>query len=182
MSRSLITVIDKSLIPAIIMVLSKFLGIILIGSLLQLPVHFLVLSPQLFNLSTITSSTGVVTLSTYSDMIMFTVIALGFLVVNIKAWYFHNSHLSIATIARLADLNLLHIIQSSFEIYHTGIVWFIFNWLSICVILFNVLSGKTEIWLLLVALFFSICLTIILFKDLINEVDLAKKKLLYSKI
>jgi hypothetical protein len=100
----------------------------------------------------------------------------GMTILIFQALVLHKSHISSEVIFKLAKNNLLSLIKSSYYIYHSGVVWLIFMWLASLLIGINALKGATYIWVLLLALVFSISYSIIFVKDLFSEIKLIKNE------
>ena len=176
MSISFIKLIDYSLFPAIILVLGKLIGVFFIAALFSIKIEIINFSSAIFAFETVVSATDLPVVSSYSDLLTFIIMAFGFAIIIINAVYFHDSHISIATLNKLIKNNLLSLLKGSFELYHSGTVWLIFLWLANLLILFNVIMQRTYLWILLITVIFSISLTLIYLRDLFKEVSLLKKK------
>lgn len=174
MSNSLIKLIELSLLPAAVLILGKFLGIYLTASLFGLELGFRQTDSVFTSLQPVTSVAGVATLSTYSDLFMFVFVSVGFLITLVFALYFHDTHFEANTFAKLVKINLVSLLRSSYQVYHAGVVWLIFTWLCNLVILFNVIAGSTEGWILAVTVVSSLILTAMLYRDFEKEIELAK--------
>jgi len=175
MSKSLIKLLDNALLPSALMVVSKFVGIFLIIRLFGLEWSIQETPNNIFSFQTVLSSQDVVLVTSYSDLIMFSILAIGFSVNILKAIFLHNSHISSELLNRLASVNLLTLIKNSYEIYHSASVWLIFMWIAALISLSNALSGSTFGWVGITTLIVSILLTVIFFQDVYKEVEYAKE-------
>lgn len=182
MSNSLVKLIDTSLLPAIFIVFGKFMGIFLVSKIFGIDVSIVSSTEALISFKSLVASDELLTLVSYSDLFMFAVVSVGFLILIFRSVYLHDTHVDVATVTKLAKYNLLSLIKTSYELYHEGITWLIFTWLAELLIWINVLSGKAYPWVGLLTTMFSIILTIILFRDLFNEVELTKKKLIRNAL
>ncbi|MCA9383040.1 hypothetical protein KC909_01620 [Candidatus Dojkabacteria bacterium] len=180
MSNSLVKLIDNSLLPAILIIFGKFLGIYLANFIFGAEIGITSNSTGVFSFQTVTTQEDLVLVSTFSDLFMFSLVALGFIINLVNAVFFHNSHINVNLVAKLAHLNLLSIVKSSYELYHSGVTWFIFTWVASFLVLFNVALGKTTGWTGIVVVLFSIALSVALFRDLLKEIELSKKKLMQN--
>ena len=175
MSKSLIKLIDYSLLPAALLVVGKFMVLYLTINIFSLDWGIKTIPNSLFSVRPIFYSEDVIIASTYSDVIMFLFIVTGFSFVLIQALVFHNSHVSPKILAKLASHNLLGLIKNTFEIYHKAAIWTLFVWISNFLILINVLTGKTGSWVLIFSLACTILLTVFLIRDTTNEIEISKK-------
>jgi len=176
MSNSLFKLIDYSLIPAALMVVGKLVGIFLIAGLFSIHIEVRTLANALFAFETLVAPDDLPLISSYSDLFAFALMAFGFAFILISALYFHESHMQISTLNKLAKFDMLSLIKGSFELYHSGFVWLIFLWLANLLILINVSLQRTYLWTFIVTSVFAMALTIIFLKDLLQEVQLARKK------
>lgn len=181
MSNSLIKLIDNSLLPAILIVVGKLLGIYIFSGLFNTQIGLQQNLNSLVSFRPVVIAGDLLQISTYSDVLMFTLVCVGFSIVIINTVYLHESHVSVSTITKLIELNLLSLVKTSYELYHRGVTWFIFIWLTNLIILFNVGAGKTSAWVLLVSFMFSMILSLILFKDVLKEIELSKKRIFQNQ-
>jgi hypothetical protein len=177
MSNSLVKLIDSSLLPVLAIVIGKLLGIYIVSSFFYIDVNFKVATDSLLSLTPVVSKTDLVVVSTYSDLIMYLFIGVGFSITLLRSVYLHETHISVNTIIQLARYNLMTLVKTSYDLYHSAFTWLIYTWVANLLILINTLLFKTEVWLLTVTTIFSIALTIILFRDLFKEIELSKRKI-----
>jgi hypothetical protein len=175
MNKSFIKFVDNSLLPASIMVIGKFLGVILTNKLFSIPWSVQEYSDSLFSFGTVAKAEDISKISSYSDLVMYIFISTLFLVNVVRAIYFHNTHIKPNLILKLANSNLLKLVTSSYEIYHAGFAALLFLWTSVILIWVNVFSDKTYLWVGIVTLFFTIALSIVLLNDVYREVENIKK-------
>ncbi len=175
MSRSLIKIVDSSLLPAALMILSKFLGLIIVAKLTNLPWSIKEYSSNLFSIGNALDIEQVRVLTSYSDMIMFITVALGLSMVIIRAIYLHNTHVKPTLVTRLADKNLLSLITTSYEVYHFAFAWLTFTVLANIIILINAIQGTSYIWVAVIATIFTSGLVVILLQDIYREMENIKK-------
>lgn len=171
MSKSLVKLVDNSLLPAAIMIIGKFVGIVLTIQIFNLPWSIKEYTNNMFSLSTVVEAGDVNTVYSYSDLIMYFLIALFFTAVIIRAVYLHSSHIKPTLVAQLANKNLLSLIQNSYEIYHSAVIWLLFTWIANVIIIINALSGKTFGWVAIATTLTSVMLTIVLLQDVYREVE-----------
>lgn len=171
MSKSLIKIVDNSLLPAAVMILGKFLGVVLTLRVLNIPSLSNEYGNTLSSFTTVLRSEDIPTVTSYSDMVMFTFLAIFFTLTIIRAVYLHSSHIKPTLVVKLADKNLLNLIQSSYEIYHSAAVWLFFSWVATIIVLGNVVTGVTFSWVGIFCIVSSIILTAILFQDVYREIE-----------
>jgi hypothetical protein len=174
MKRSLLKLIEISILPAIVLMLAKFGGIYFSAALFNINLNLEAQSGSLVFFQTTVKSSDLILVSSYSDLFMFLAIAIGMSIILIQALYLHDSHISSNTINKLAKYNLLSMMRSSWELYHGGVIWLVFLYIANIIILINCTRGLTQLWALLVATIFSLSYSIIFFKDLYAEIELSK--------
>ncbi len=176
MSKSLIKLIDYSLLPALLMVFGKFVGVILVGKFIGVNVNIREYSDALLAVSPMVSKQDLITITSYSDLIMYAFVAGLFSVVLIKAVFFHNTHAKPTLVAKLAHSNMLSLIQNSYEIYHSASIHLVFLWIATSIVIFNSAVGNTYSWIAVLSTISSIVLTAILLQDVYREIENIKNK------
>jgi hypothetical protein len=177
MSSSLVKLVDLSLLPAALMVIGKLIGLIITVNIFSLPWTVTEIPNALLSNRPGFLPQDIVTASTYSDLIMYLVLAIGFSVIIVLATKFHETHIHPQLLARLSNNNLMGLVKSSFDIYHAASIWLVFIWISVGVIWVNVALGKTTGATGLLTLGTNIILTVILLQDVYQEIELSKKNL-----
>jgi hypothetical protein len=169
MQKSLISILENSLFPSALVIFGKFIGIAFAISYFKLPYTVSNYTSSVLNGSLSMSAEHAEIISTYSDIIMFVLVAVGFSFHLARAIFFHDTHLSPKFITQLADLNLLNLIKDTYEIYHKAAVWLGFLWVAVSVVVLNVLLGTTMFWVGIVAVIATVALSIGLIQDAYQE-------------
>lgn len=177
MDKSLIKLIDFSLLPAALMVVGKAVGLVLTGIIFQIPISMQQLSDTFFNLRPAVAPEDLVVINTYSDIIMFVFLALGFSFILFQATKLHDTHIKPQMLIKLSNNNLMGLVRSSFDIYHQATIWLIFVWLALFAIVLNIAAAKTAVWVGLAVLIANIMFTVILLQDVYNEIDVSRRTL-----
>lgn len=178
MSKSLIKLIDAALVPAAVLICGKVAGLAITNTLFNLTWDIQSDPNNFFSIKIVYNSLQDQMIATsYSNLIMFLVVTLGFMLVLFRALYLHSSHISPRTIARLATNNLLDLVQDSFEIYHSASVWLISTWIGLFAVLSNVLMGRAYIWTAVFTVTCALIATTILLRDVSREIHIAKKNI-----
>lgn len=115
--------------------------------------------------------------SSYSDLFVLAVISTGVVIQIVRALYLHPNNIQPKLLAKLARRNLLSLVSGSFDIFYHAAVWTIFSWLAAFTIGLNALTGKTNSWLVLIAVLLSISFTIFLLRDVYAQIEIGKKRL-----
>ncbi len=177
MHKSLVKLVDISLLPASIMVLSKIAGLALTSFAFNLPIGLTQIPSVIFTVRPVVLPEDLQTLSTYSDIMMYVFLAISFSLVLVQAAHFHDTHINPSLLIKLSNRNLLGLVKSSFDIYHTATIWIIFLWLGFLAITINVLLDKTLAWVGIAALISNIVFTSILLQDVYHEIDTTRRNL-----
>lgn len=175
MSKSLVKLIDYSLLPAALIIVGKFAGLFLTIRIFSLEWGIESVPNTFFSVRPVFYSADIKLASSYSDLILFLVVMMGFSLVLIQAVVFHNSHISPNILSRLANHNLLGLVKSTFEIYHKAAIWTIFLWMTNMMIFLNVALGKTYLWVVVFSVLVSVFLTVFLIRDVSQEIEISKK-------
>jgi len=174
MTKSLLYLIKLSIVPVIALIGGKIVGIIIAGSLLGVEVAWNYSNP-LSLLSPSVSSNDVISITTFANLFMYGCLAIGMSVVLIQSSFFHDSHIDINRVSKLADFNLIKLIKSSYDLYHWGFVWTIYLIIGTVLILLDTIVGKTAFVIFVITAVFSISTVMILVKDVYNEIEIAKQ-------
>jgi hypothetical protein len=158
------------------MVFAKFIGVFFVSRLISVDISIREYSQSLFSVSSSVSEQDLETITSYSDLIMFSAVAGVFSIILIKAIYLHDSHVKPTLVARLASQNLFDLIKNSYDIYHAAAISLVFLWLSSIITLINALMGYTFVWLPAVTIPAAIVLSTILLFDVYQEIKNIKNK------
>lgn len=175
MSKTLLDYLDEILLPSSLMIVSKFVGVFVAILIFGVDWTLKEYSSELFAFGETTTLSDAMTITTYSDLFMFIVMALFFSFSVVRAVFFHTTHISQELLYKLTVNNLNGLVRSSFVIYKSASIWLTFTLISNLIILYNVAQGKSYTWILPITLFFSFSLVIILLTDVAREVKAQRK-------
>ena len=176
MSKSLIKIIDYAVLPALLMVFGKIFGVFLVSQVLGIKISINEYADSFLSISPLVSENELMAITSYSDLIMYAFVAGIFSIVLIQAVFLHNTHTKPTLVVKLADANMLKLIQNSYDIYHSAFIHLLFLWIVTAVILVNGFLGKTYIWITLITMVASIIFTTILLQDIYKEIENIKSK------
>ncbi len=177
MSDSLIKLIDASILPASLMVVVKFLGVVLVAQFFDVGWRINFANENFFSTFPVLLGRDLVFVSSFSDILMLMVILGGFTYCVLKALLFHDTHINPRMVARLASWDLLGLIKNSSKIYYSSVVWLIFSIISVVLVWINIVSGKTNIFVGIVGVLIIIITSTLLVRDIEDEISRAKKNL-----
>ena len=177
-TKSIIKLIDEAILPALLLILAKGIGLFLTVLFFNLP--FTLEYRSIFGiLPSLRFATlqGYTTAENYSNLVMFAAVAAGAIIVILKAHFLHESHISPKLHARLLRFNLEKLVQSSYHLYHQAAVWLIFLWLSVGFLTLSSIAKITYPQITLAALLIAANLSWVFAVDVENEIELSREKL-----
>lgn len=177
MSQSVIKLVDIALIPAALMVIGKLVGLWVTISLFELPWALRQTPDSIFSVRPVLAGDDIIIASSYSDLFMYLLLSFGFTFVLIRATHFHDTHISPNLLIRLVNNNLLGLVKSSFDIYHSASVWLIFIWIANLVVFINTILDKTYSWIFWTVFICNIIFTALLLQDVYREIDINRRNL-----
>lgn len=178
MSKSLIKLLDSAIIPALVMVCSKVIGLWIVNQIFNLSFGLIPNPNNLIGISvSYSSQEDLMVSSSYSNLFMYGCLFLSFSFVLVQATFFHDSHITPFTLSKLAANNLLDLIKDSFNLYHEASIWLIFIWSASIIILINSILGSTYSWIAVLSVVGSLIVTVVLVRDVGKEIRVAKSKL-----
>lgn len=175
MSKILIKILDYSILPASIMLLSKLLGLFLVSFIAQIPFSIKEYVGSTVPVTTVLSAADQQIITGYSDAFMFLVIALFFSVYVYRSIYLNASTVKEAVILSLAKRNLLNLIKDSFSLYSAATSWLMFLVLGNILIWLNIADSKGYLLIGIISTIFTIATSLVLIIDVQKEVDNIKK-------
>ena len=169
-SRTLIRLIDQAIVPAILLLCTRIISVVMFSY---------------FNeISFAIDSTGFVFanqqdflfINSYSTMAMVSVLGVGLLYILLKAFVFHDTHISPNLTAKIFHYKLSTLIQSSFELYSQGVIWLAYLYLISAVTFILAFTGLVYGWVLWFSLILSFISTAVLIFDVENEMELTNQE------
>jgi hypothetical protein len=123
LSKVLVKLIDRAIVPAILLLATRVVSIVLISRYFGLPVN---ISKSGFVFE---SFSDFVKVNSYSTLIMTFVLVLGLIYILIKSLAFHESHIKPSLSAKMFSLKVQHVIQGSFHLYSEAAIWLSYAYL-----------------------------------------------------
>lgn len=174
MSKSLVRLIDYSLLPFSLTILGKVFGLYFVLSLLGIdwgvgdfPGSFISATPIVYG-------KDLVAVSTYSNLIMFVLVfslfAIQVAITQLRQQSLTNTQL----LRRLLSLPKVNAFERGLIIYSRLYVWFAYIWLITVYIFIDTMIGRTQPWLMVVSLGLSILTSIVLIKNTTREYTVSK--------
>lgn len=163
-SRILVKLIDEAIVPAIFLLASRILSVILVAGYFHLSYS---IGPSGFEFA---DPSDYILINSYSTFSMIVVITVGLFFVLLKSFAFHDTHIHPNLTARLFSLRLSSFIQASFDLYSQGAIWLSYSYLMALVSGVMVLFGLLYSWVFWVALVLSVASTYLFILDLEREI------------
>lgn len=180
MSKTLIKLVDASIYPASLLVVSKTIGILFFNNFLGLNwgIEHTLKQFNIFSVELLYLDKASMLLSTsYSNLFMMVLLILGFILKIVQIRYLHESRVSPKTLYRLNEFNLLRLIKSSFDIYIEGVIWLIFCIIAWLIILTSSLLGISYIEITYVSLIVILICTTFFLREISLLIEQSKKNL-----
>ena len=164
LSKTLLKLIDEAILPAVIVVAGKILGIALLNPKFGLP----------FTLNLGTLSEGNINLvNAYSNLFSYGGVIIGLSFILIRSFFFHDTHISPQVTIRLYRFNLTSIIETTYELFHQAIVWLSYLWLLTILFILQAYWGLTPWNISLGTLAVTVVFSCLFAIDVDREIDTA---------
>jgi hypothetical protein len=168
LSKILIKLIDRAIIPAVLLLASRIISIILISK--YLGIHLTIgKSGFVFQ-----NHFDYIKVNSYSTLSMAVLLILGLSYVVVKSLFFHDSHIKPSLTTRLFSLKAESLIQNSYEIYTQGAVWLTYSYLLLIISGVMAISGLLFNWVFYLIMGVTTITTLIFIFDLEEEVKIKK--------
>lgn len=172
MSKFLVKLVDEAIFPAALIIAVKAVGVMLINVFFGMSWSISTVFKAFWQPHIVYRTyEEALIVASYSNLFMFLAVFAGSAVIITKAFYLHDSHVNPQTVLKLAKMNFLQMIQSSFELYHQAIIWFAFQVLTTIFIFSNYLQGMTYAWIAVVTVVITLVTFWMLIKDIDQEVE-----------
>ena len=168
-SKILIKLIDQAILPALVIFVSRILSLFLFASW--------------FDISLTVSRAGIVfnsprdyvLVNSYSLMFMSGVLCIAILHNLIKAYFFHDTHITPKLTAKLFSMKLSSFIQSSMQLYSEGVIWLLYSLLLTIIAGIMAFFGLCLYWVFFASLLLTIVSGFLLLLDVEKELIVDKK-------
>lgn len=167
--------------PVVATIVCKLLGILFASIVFGLDFEFEGLI-TLFSLGNLENQTNLILLSSYSDLFMFTFLSAILVISLMMNSRSEKKRISKADLDKFLTSQQKNTIKVANQLYGTSLLWMLSIWITNIYILFNVLSGKTYLWIYLLVVLLTISLTLYFYFDLRREIHLAKTKVFNNEL
>ena len=167
-SKTLIKLIDLSVVPASLIIFVKIISLLILNAALNLSWNVATFSDAFFGIHlTYISQDDLNLVVSYSNLFMHIAALVGTALAISKLFYLHPHHVRPSVVLTLAKKDKLHYINSAFHLYYESIVWGIFLLVSDALIVFDYMQGITYSWVL----FFAAVSTLTVLFIIVRSID-----------
>jgi hypothetical protein len=175
-SKILIKLIDQAILPALVIFASRILSLFLFAGLFDVILR-VDRSGIVFQ-----SPRDYVLINSYSIMFMSSVLAIAIIHNLIKAYYFHDTHITPRLTARLFSMKLSSFIQSSMQLYSEGVIWISYSLLLTLVAGLMAFFGLCFYWVFFSSLLLTVISMTLFLLDIEKELVVAKRLNPHSEV
>lgn len=168
-SKVLIKLIDKAIVPAVLLLSARITSVVIVSRYLKLNFEVTKLG------FTFGNSADYIKVNSYSALVMVGLLIIGLFYILVKSFVFHESHIKPQTTSKLFSLRAHSLIQNSFELYTQGAIWLSYSYLLLIVNANMTLSGLMYTWVFLVTLGATVLTTILFIFDIEEEMKIKKE-------
>src|SRR3989344_6534480 len=167
-SPTLLRLIDESILPSIILLVAKFIGLVFIGAYLQLSIV------GIFSKSVVLTTEQYLTLNSYASFIMVMVYFLAFAFILLRGFKLHESHISPKAMLLMVSQGLLEMVVSSLKLFHQYIIWGLFSLLTAATLWVYAYNGLIFSWVAGTAVLGSVIFQWLIVLDIEHELRLSE--------
>lgn len=170
LSKILARLIDKAIVPAVLLVASRIISIILVSK--YFGIDFKITNRGFI----VPNSYDYIKVNSYSILIMTVMLVIGLFYVLIKSIFFHDSHIKPTITTKLFSIKAESLIQNSYEIYTQGAVWITYSYMLLAVSGIMAISNLMYIWVFYVITGVTLLATLLFVFDIEEEIKIKKDK------
>jgi len=168
LSEILGKLIDKAIVPAVLLVASRIISIILAAKYFD--IHFKITNGGFI----FQNSYDYVKVNSYSALFMTVMLVVGLGYIVIKSLFFHDSHIKPTMTSRLFSIKAESLIQNSYEIYTQGAVWLVYSYMLLIVSGIMAISGEMYNWVFYIIAGVTLITTIVFVFDIEEDMKIKK--------
>lgn len=169
-SRILIKLVDEAIFPAILLLATRIISMFMVSKYLGINFEMKGNGILFINMG------DYVKVNSYSTLFMLIALILGLILIILKSFVFHDSHISPGFSAKLYALKISSLIQTSLDIYSQGTIWLSYLYLLLAVSSVMTLFGMLYSWVLFTALVATVLATALFIMDVEHEIKIGKDR------
>ena len=170
LSKILAKLIDKAIVPAILLLASRVVSIIIASK--YFGIDFKITDKGFI----FQNSYDYIKVNSYSALFMTIMLVIGLAYVLVKSIFFHDSHIKPTMTTRLFSLKAESLIQNSYEIYTQGAVWLSYSFMLLAVSGIMAMSNLMYKWVFYVVTGVTLLTTLLFVFDAEEEIKISKDK------
>ncbi len=168
-SKILIKLIDESIVPAILLLVTRLVSVVVVARMNNIPFS---IGPSGFVFN---SPQDYLFINSYSTFYMVVIVTIGLLFVLTKSLFFHDSHITPGLSVKLHNYKMRSMIQNSYDLYTQGSIWLSYCYLLMIVTGFMFYFKLIFPWVFYVSVVLSVVTTVLLIIDIEEELHILKK-------
>ncbi len=168
--------------PFVALIIGKILGILFTSVVFSLDIGIGDIFSLFKLMIAFDEDEKLIHLSSYSDLFMFTILSTGLVASLFSQVNLTSQRLTKKDLELYFQGGIKNIFHTAMRLYGQSLFWFSFIIIASTYILYNVLTGKTYLWIYLITLLLTISLAMYFYYDFHKEVQLAKNKLFKNEL
>lgn len=170
LSKILARLIDKAIIPAVLLIASRLISVVIVSK--YLGITFKITDHGFI----VPNSYDYTKVNSYSVLFMTAMLVIGLFYVLIKSMFFHDSHIKPTITAKLFSIKAESLIQNSYEIYTQGAVWVSYSYMLLLVSGIMAMSNLMYKWVFYIITGVTLLTTLLFIFDVEEEIKIKKDK------
>lgn len=169
MSAFVLKLLDESVVPVVLVFSSKIISLIFTAR--YLGVSYSIQDNKLY----FDHFNDLVLANNISNLFVMLVVILGSLLVLVRLYYFHSSHIHPSFLTKLLESDLEFAVSTSFNLFHQVAVWLSLGLALVTSFLIQTLFGWTSAWIFITGFLSLLILALLVVLDLEREVIIETK-------
>jgi hypothetical protein len=168
-SKILLKLVDQAIVPALVLFATRIISLFVFASIFNAE-----FSVNKYGV-TFVNPGDYIKVNSYSLLTMVVVLVVALLHNLLKAYYFHNTHITPSLTAKLFTMKLSSLIQSSMDLYSEGVIWLSYAYLMTGVTGLMAMYNFSYVWVFYTSIVFSLLSTVLFVVDIEKELVESKK-------
>ncbi len=168
-SKILLKLVDQAIVPALVLFASRIISLFVFASIFD--AEFTVGKYGII----FKNPAEYVQVNSYSLLSMVVILIIALLHNLLKAYYFHNTHITPSLTAKLFTMKLSSLIQSSMDLYSEGVIWLSYAYLMTGVTALMAMYSLAYGWVFYTSLILTLVSSVLFIVDVEKELVESKK-------
>jgi hypothetical protein len=166
LSKLLVKLIDRAIVPAVLLLATRVVSVVLISRYFGLPVK---ISRSGFVFE---SYIDFLKVNSYSTLVMTIILVLGLIYILVKSFAFHESHIKPSLSAKVFSFKVQHLIQGSFHLYTEAAIWLSYAYLLLLLSGIMLISKLLYGWVFYTTVGVTLITTVLFVIDVEEEIKI----------